>query len=132
MPSPSARPQQLGGGALCTWGGAGRPVVVLSDPMPGRQWLVVMPLGQPPRVLSHPLRPHLPLASVRLLVPEAERPTWLKQPPLLVADQLTSVATEDLSAPLAELSAQQRLRVRRLAALSLGLRPSDLGAQPPA
>ncbi|MFM7362740.1 MAG: hypothetical protein ACKO8I_18475 [Cyanobacteriota bacterium] len=132
----------LEAGSICRWAQGQGPaqrlgnschsyVVVLSPPTPGRTWLTVMPLGQPPEFLAHPLRPHLPLQGVqRIGAPDQRPPAALGQPPLLLGDRLLSVATEELEAPIARISAEQLHRTRQLGALALGLRPSDL-RQPP-
>lgn len=106
-------------------------VVVLAPPTPGRRWLTVLPLGQPPEFRQHPMRPHLPLQAVQLLHPAGrESPPALRQAPLLLGDRLTSVALEELEAPIARISPEQLQRVRQLGALALGLRPSDLRHPP--
>jgi hypothetical protein len=107
----------------------GRPLylVVLAPPTPGRQWLTVMPLGQPPEFRPHPLRPHLPLQTVQWFRTAGHNPpAALGEAPLLLGDRLTCVATEELEAPVARISPEQLQRVRQLGALALGLRPSDL------
>jgi hypothetical protein len=106
-------------------------VVVLAPPTPGRQWLVVLPLGQPPEFRQHPLRPHLRLQAVQWICSDDPKPpAVLREAPLLLGDRLTSVAIEELETPIARISAEQLQRLRQLGALALGLRPSDL-RQPP-
>ncbi len=121
-------------GSICRCSGEpGRSlyVVVLAPPTPGRRWLAVLPLGQPPEFRQHPLRPHLPLQVVRWIRSgDPKPPAALRQAPLLLGDRLTSVAVEELEAPIARISAEQLQRLRQLGALALGLRPSDL-RQPP-
>lgn len=101
-------------------------VVVAAEPVRGREWLSVVPLGQPPAVKPHPLRPHLPLAAVQRLVPAERWPGWFTQPPLLVGDRITSARRSALEQPIGQISREQLLRVRQLGALALGLKPSDL------
>jgi hypothetical protein len=101
-------------------------VVVAAEPVRGREWLSVVPLGQPPAVKPHPLRPHLPLAAVQRLVPAEHWPGCFTQPPLLVGDRITSAWRGELAPPIGQISREQLLRVRQLGALALGLNPSDL------
>jgi hypothetical protein len=130
----SADRKPLRAGALCRCHGL-RPettgyAVVIAEPMRGREWLPVMPLGLPPSVRPHPLRPHLPLASVQRLVSGAQWPGCLCEAPLLVGDLITTVTLGDLEAPIGQISREQLLRLRQLGALALGLNLSDLRDQP--
>lgn len=119
-------------GAICHCPVLRAHAVVLVEPVEGRRWLTVMPLGQPPAGLIHPLRPPLRLTEVQWLdAAGQERPLCLPAAPLLLGDRITTVTAGALEAPEAWISAAELLRARQLAALALGLRPSDL-RQPPA
>jgi hypothetical protein len=131
----SAERDPLRAGALCRCHGL-RPettgyAVVMAEPVRGREWLAVMPLGLPPAVRPHPLRPHLPLACLQRLVSAAQWPGCFCEAPLLVGDLISTVALGDLEAPIGQISREQLLRVRQLGALALGLNLSDLRNQPP-
>jgi len=104
--------------------------VVLSEPVRGREWLTVIPLGQPPDVRPHPLRPHLPLANVQKLVASDQWPGRLCQTPLLVGDLISTALRSDLEEPIGQVSREQLLRARQLGALALGLNLSDLRRPP--
>jgi hypothetical protein len=104
--------------------------VVLTEPVRGREWLTVIPLGQPPDVRPHPLRPQLGLAKVQKLVASDGWPRCLCQPPLLVGDLISTALRRDLEEPIGQVNREELLRVRQLGALALGLNLSDL-RQPP-
>lgn len=104
--------------------------VVLTEPVRGREWLTVIPLGQPPDVRPHPLRPHLGLANVQKLVARDQWPGCLCQAPLLVGDLITTALRTDLEEPIGQVNREQLLRVRQLGALALGLNLSDLREPP--
>lgn len=121
----------LQAGAICACPALDTHAVVLVDPVPGRRWLTVMPLGQPPEFYAHPLRPHLRLQDVELLIPPGQdRPSCLTTAPLLLGDLITTVEASALEAPQAVVSAAELLRLRQLGALAIGLRPSDLRQAP--
>lgn len=124
----------LRAGAICRCRGLRQETigyaVVVADPVRGRDWLTVMPLGQPPAVRMHPLRPHLPLAAVQRLVTAERWPACMDTSPLLVGDLITTVQRSALEDPIAQLSRHQLLRVRQLGALALGLNPGDLRNPP--
>lgn len=126
--------EPLRAGAICRCRGL-RPetsgyALVLAEPVRGREWLTVMPLGLPPVVRPHPLRPQLPLASVQRLVAGEQWPGCFCQAPLLVGDQISTVARTDLEEPIAQIGRELLLRVRQLGGLALGLNLSDLSDPP--
>jgi hypothetical protein len=126
--------EPLRAGAICRCRGL-RPetsgyALVVAEPVRGREWLTVMPLGLPPAVRPHPLRPQLPLASVQRLVAGEQWPGCFCQDPLLVGDQISTVARADLEEPIGQIGREQLLRVRQLGGLALGLNLSDLSDPP--
>lgn len=133
MSNPAEAPP-LRAGSICRCHGLQQETsgyaLVVAEPVRGRDWLTVMPLGQPPAVRPHPLRPHLPLASVQRLVAGEQWPACLCQAPLLVGDQITAVPRGDLEEPVGQVDRDQLLRVRQLGALALGLNLSDLRDPP--
>jgi hypothetical protein len=93
---------------------------VVAEPVRGREWLSVIPPGQPPAVKPHPLRPHLSLAAVKRLVPAERWPGCVTQPPLLVGDRIASVERGPLEPSSGWIHREQLLRARQLGTRPLG------------